>query len=438
MKNLVLIPLESISQMAFWQYSVELECLFGLMRRSRSFNNFQTASTSSIMSMADMLHGDSSAMDHLPSFPKDRVNLSGRPKNIMTILRENGYRTHGVQYGSFRIGDEANNFWGIWPDDCGQFHWQNDREETHRVIRDILEKSAAAREPFALYFWNITTHIMDEDPLKDAHLSFHEWFCAGYRLLDMSVKRLMDDLADLGLLQDTLIVAFGDHGDDLWRHGVYRGRSHIIDPYATVCRCPLFIYNNDLDIDISPRLVSMIDLRPTILHMLFPDREPELPATPFSGIDILREQRDIAYAQSMFALQNERSDPDRAITKSYAITDGDLRVMVSTGADIDDSGGMECYIDQWDYANTRDFLDFYTLNAEGRIVGFSPHGAVHPHFFMTLTPDNINQMAARYETLRSHLRNFIRQKESEALKRFTGERYHLFPEECFTRHRRRT
>jgi hypothetical protein len=436
-KNLVLIHLESISQMAFWQSSAELECLFGLMRRSRSFSNFQTASTSSVMSMSDLLHGDSSEMDHLPAFPRERISLPGSSKNFMTILRERGYRVHGVQYGSFCLGDAPNNFWGIWPVACGQFRWHNGREEMHGEIRDVLEKSVAAREPFALYFWNMNTHLRDEDPLKDADLPFHERFRAGYRLLDMSVKRLLDDLANLGLLQDTLVIAFGDHGDDLWRHGLYRGRSHIIDPYATTCWCPLFIYNNDSDVDIIRRLVSTIDLKKTLLHMLFPGKEPEAPATPFSGIDMLHEQRDIAFSQSMFALQNEHSDPLGAITKSYAVTDGDFRVMASTSTGIDDSGGMECYIEQWDHANTRNLLDFCTLDTDGRIVGFGSPETVHPHFRMTFTQGNINQMAGRYETLRSLLQTFIKRKESEALKRFIGDRHHVFPDECFTRKRLR-
>ena len=110
-KNLLLIHLESVSQMAFWQYSAELETLYGLMGRSAAFSNFQAASTSSVMSMSDLLHGDSSEMDHLPVFPKDKNSLSGKAGNLFLTLRENGYLTFGVQYGSFCLGDAPNNFW---------------------------------------------------------------------------------------------------------------------------------------------------------------------------------------------------------------------------------------------------------------------------------------------------------------------------------------
>jgi hypothetical protein len=343
-----------------------------------------------------------------------------------------------LQYGSFCLGDAPNNFLGVWPDACGQFRWYNGREEMHRETRDFLEKAKAAGQPFVLYFWNMNTHLRDRDPLRgEGDLSYHERFQIGYRLLDLSIKRLLDDLANLGLLADSLIVAFGDHGDDLWRHGLYRGRSHTIDPYANVGWCPLFIYNNGLDVCIAPQLVSMIDLKPTLLHMLLPERSPDPPASPFSGIDILAVSRKIAFTQSMFALQLERSDPAKTITKSYAVTDGDLRVMASTGTDLDDTGGMEFYLEQWDYGNTRNLLDFCRLDARGNITGFGSPETVHPHFFMTMSPKNVKNLVEAYGKLRGLLYTFIKQKEAEALKHFTGERKHLFPDEIFARKRKR-
>ncbi|MDR1520434.1 MAG: sulfatase-like hydrolase/transferase [Planctomycetota bacterium] len=436
-RNLVLIHLESVSQMAFWQYSAEMETLFNLMGRSAAFSNFQAASTSSVMSMSDLLHGDSSELDHLPLFPNDGNRLAGRSGNLFLTLLEQGYRTLGVQYGSFSLGDAPNNFWGVWPEACGQFRWLDRREEMYLEIRDFLEKSRAAGQPFALYYWNLNTHLRDEDPLKDKNLAYHERFQAGYRLLDLSVKRLLDDLAALGLLQDTLIAAFGDHGDDLWRHGCYRGRSHAIDPYANVAWCPLFIYNNGHDVCVSAKMVSMIDLKPTLRHLLLPELAPEPPATPFSGIDILAASRSVAFAQSMFALQIERSDPARAMTKSYAVTNGELRLLASTGSDFDDSGGLELYLEQWDHGDTRNLLDFCRLDASGEIIAFAVPEAVHPHFFMTLNPGTIRDLLDGYRNLRRLLAAFIKQKETEALKLFSGGPKHLFPDAAFARARKR-
>jgi hypothetical protein len=435
LKNLLLIHLESVGQMAFWQHSAEAETLFGLMGRSVAFSRFYTASTSSVMSVSDLLNGDSSCLDHMRKFPNRRHAVADRRENLFQALLECGYNTYGVQYGSFNTKDADNNFWGVWPDACGQFRWKRDREDMHREIRDVLEKARAARRPFALYFWNMNTHIRDEDPLKGRGLPYHERLRAGYRLLDMSVKRLLGDLADLGLLGDTLIVVFGDHGDDLWRHGLYRGRSHVVDPYANVCWCPLFMYNNDRDICISARLVSMLDLNPTLKGMLLPN-PVETPATLFTGVDVARASRSVAFSQNMFALQLERSDWARALTKSYAVTDGDIRVMASCPSDLDDSGGMELYLEQWDYGSTRNMLDFCRMDASGAIAGFGSPDAVHPHFFMTMTPRNVGLLTQRYASLRDLLRAYVRKKEEEAAGS-AGEQKHLFPEEMFLRARRR-
>ena len=436
-KNLLFIHLESVSQMAFWQYSAEMETLFGLMRRSAAFSRFYAASTSSVMSFSDLLHGDSSEMDHLETFPRDRTSLLGKSSNLFQTLLDNGYATRGLQYGSFCLGDAPNNFWGVWPDACGQFLSYRDREEMHRETREYLERSKKAGQSFALYFWNMNTHLRDEDPLRTPNAPYHLRFQEGCRLLDLSVRRLLGDVEDLDLLKDTLIVGFGDHGDDLWRHGIYRGRSHIIDPYANVCWCPLFIYNDDRDICISQQQISMTDLKPTLRAMLAPDLPPEPAATPFSGTSILANTRDYAFTQSMFALQRERSDPAKAITKSYAVTDGDLRLMASTGADIDDTGGLELYLEQWDYGDTRNLLDFCRLDNAGAIVDFDSREAVHPHFFLTFTEKHARNLVETYEKLRQVLYSFIKTKEGEAFKHFKGEKRHLFPDEMFTRARKR-
>lgn len=434
-KNIVFIHLESVSQMAFWQYSAEIPTLFRLMQRSASFSNFFASSTSSVMSFGDLLFGDSSKLDHFETFPKDRSGLAPGEPNLFAALFDEGYRVRGVQYGSFCVGDAPNNFWGIWPERCGQFDWQNDYGRLCEANAAFLHQSKREGAPFALYFWNMNTHLRDADPRKAANLSYDERFREGYRLLDASVKDLLDTLMELELLGETIVVVLGDHGDDLWRHGVYRGRSHIIDPYADVCWCPFFIHNNDVGILASPQLVSMVDVAPTLLHML--GLPPMRKTSIFSGINIFKETRFLAFSQSMFALQKERSDRIRALTKSYAVTNGDFRVMVSSPADVDDTGGVEFFLEQWDFGDTRNLLDFCRLGPNGELVGFGAADGVHPHFCFTFNQRQTQNMAAQYAVLLRNLHGFVRQKETLALQNFKGGHAHTFPEEHFLKARRR-
>lgn len=436
-KNVLLLHLESISQMAFWQYSAEMPTLFDLMQHSLSFSNFYTASTSSVMSMSDMLHGDSSEMDHLPVFPKNSNSLLGKSKNLFKLLLDNGYATQGVQYGSFCLGDAPNNFWGIWPKECGQFRWYNNRDKMHRETLDFVKESKNSNKPFALYFWNMNTHLSDNDPLEKPEQAYHERFQSGYRLLDESVTLLLNGLEQLDILKDTIIVGFGDHGDDIWQHGIYRGRSHIIDPYSNLCWCPFFIYDNGSGVDVTSRVVSILDIKPTLLHMLLPDLPPEESASPFSGVNIRTAERNIAFTQSIFALQIERSDPAHAITKSYAVTNGDFRLIVSSSTDLGDSGGLEFFWEQWDYANTRNLLDFFGLDDTGAITSFNNPEAVHPHFIYTFTERAVRNLAETYTELRDILYAYVTTKETEALKHLAGDKYALFPKEYFRKARKR-
>lgn len=432
-KNLLLLHLESISQSAFWQYAPEMPMLYDLMRHSTYFSRFHSASTSSVMSMSDLLHGDSAELDHLELFPSGRGFLRGRATNLMGILADRGYNTLGLQLCSFALRDIAHNFWSVWPEACGQFVWRKEREEAYRDARALMTASSA---PFALYFWNMNTHLQDEEALRNT-LPYHERFLSAVRHFDLAVKQLLHDLAAAGKLENTVIVAFGDHGDDLWRHGLYRGRSHIVDPYATVAWCPLFIYEHGKDAVLCDRLTSMVDVKSLTLSRLFPDDAPESPASPFSGFDSTVKKRELAFSQCMFALQKERTDPAGSITKSYAVTDGDLRVMASAHCDSDDTGGMELYFDQYDSGNTWNVLHDCLIDDSGNITGIraASSGACLP---FPLSAAETPFLAERYAALREALVSFVRQKEEMALQHFIGETPHLFPEELFTRIRGKT
>jgi hypothetical protein len=430
-KNLIILHLESISQSSFWQFAAELPVLWALSGNSANFRRFYTASTSSVMTMCDMMHGDSAELDHNPVFPKGKNCLAGRSSNLFHVLNECGYITKGIQYGSFCLGDAPNNFWGIWPDSCGQFTWCDKIEAFHSESRQFMFEAKTRGQPFALYHWNMATHIRNDSECGGGELGFIERYRRNFHLLDASVKQLMQDLVELELIENTLIVAYGDHGDDYWRHGLAMGRTHVIEPYSSLCWTPLFIFNNGYDKGIFDSLASSVDIKATVLHMLFPDLPTGDRTSPFAGLDLLSQGREVAFSQSIFALQLEHSDPAKAISKSYAVTDGDLRLMVSSGGNKPEEGGMELFFEQWDFGNTRNLLDFFELDKNGNIMAFNPLDAVHPHFTMSFTPPRITSMVQSYSTLRQVLANFIDSKEKAALEYFQGSNKQLFPMEMF-------
>ena len=129
---------------------------------------------------------------------------------------------------------------------------------------------------------------------------------------DYAVGVIRQTLERKGLLDQTLIVLYGDHGDDCWTHGYKGGMIHGTEPYT------------------------------------------EIIATPFA-----RGQREFAYAQNFTANQ-----PDRAkagIAKAFAITNRTYTLMAC-------SRGLEMYAHRLDPGNHFNLLHFFSLDSAGRLV----------------------------------------------------------------------
>lgn len=435
-KNLILLHLDSVSNMPLWLHLDDMPTLRKLMTRSLRFVNFHSASTTFAASLSDLLMGDSSGLDHLTLFSQEGARAAEKSANLMSLLVERGYVPLGVQYGFLSPDDAPGDLWGIWPEACGAFQRHDCHRTLRETVREYFARSRSDASPFVLYFRATSAHLCDRDPEKEAETSYSERFHVGYRLLDASVRELLLELEESGQTGNTVIATFGNHGDDLWRHGVYRGRSHGLDPYATLTWCPLSIHMPEGNPGMTKRLTSMIDLKAILCGLLFGDAFIPGGTTPFSGIDTLRQARGVAFAQSMPALMAERSDARRSRTKSYAVTDGDYRLVASAKVDLNDSAGLELYVEQWDCGNTRNLLDFFRLNAQGEIVEFTaPSSAVHPHFRMTMHQGNVIQLVKTYESLRAVLYSFVKAKEEEALRYADGGKAELFPDVAFSRRR---
>jgi choline-sulfatase len=85
---------------------------------------------------------------------------------------------------------------------------------------------------------------------------------------DQQVGRFIDELRELKLLDRTLIVAVGDHGEGLGDHGESTHGQLI---YGSTMRVPLILYAPSLlprGKVVEDRVVSTVDIEPTILDLL--------------------------------------------------------------------------------------------------------------------------------------------------------------------------
>jgi len=84
--------------------------------------------------------------------------------------------------------------------------------------------------------------------------------------LDELVGRIMASLADLGLLDETIVIITSDHGEHLGEHGLF---GHEFSLYETVLRVPLVVrYPRRIAAGVrDSTLVSLMDLLPTVLEL---------------------------------------------------------------------------------------------------------------------------------------------------------------------------
>jgi Arylsulfatase A and related enzymes len=437
-RNLVVVSLDGVSQTLFWQYRRSMPCLWRMSERSAMFRRFYSAATSSLHSFCSFVHGDASELDHNLAYPDARGCLAGRSGNLFAILRKRGYSTLGVQHGSHCPRYAADNYWGAWPDECDPFQFHVDYAGFHGETKAFLTRAKEQAQPFALYFSDRAARPDDASAEKKDAALYHQRFEKGFSLLDGSVETLLETLSGLELLENTIVVFFGPYGMDPMNHRILAGRFNSGDPYADLSWTPMFIYNNDHDICIADQIVSSIDLKPTILHMLFPDETQPEAGNPLSGVDILRHHRTMALTQSLFALERENEGPAKGMARSIAATDGDQRLIITSDGNIAGEGGMELYFDSRDPGNTRDFLDFFTLDPMGYMIAFGREDIVHVHFTQSFKPPLVMSIIASFNRMRQQLFDSIRFKERAALSLLkTDDGVRLFPEVVFKHKRKR-
>lgn len=441
-KNLVVLPLEGVSQTLFWQYREAMPFLWKLSQHSVMFRRFYSNSTSAFHSFCDFMHGDSSELDHNIRYPSEKGCLLGRQRNLFGILRENGYEVLGIQHGETRPPYLRDNMLGAWPETCGEFHWHDEYDPFYAETFEFIEKAKSTGSRFGLYFSDRAGTVTDNCLEKRESLLYHERFHKGYSLLDQSVRKLLEKLASLSLLDDTIVAVYGPYGMDPFKHGLFAGKVHTIDPYADMCWTPMFLYNNNRDPKIVDPLASVIDMKETLLGLVLPEKPQEFERGAFSGINLLTTYRDVVFTQNLFALERENEGPARGLMKSYAATDGDQRLIVSSSGGFPDDGGMELFYDPRDPSNTRNLLDFFTMDDKGVLKAFGNPNATHSHFGLAFRPDKpeqlIRPMVNAYATMRDVLKRLIIVKEQEALRHCAQpSAAKLFDEAMFVRKRRR-
>jgi hypothetical protein len=383
MKNLVIFHLESISRQRLAAFAPVLPHTMRLLREGLAFDNFFASATSTRMVVGYLFHANDFEYDTASVFEGMRPEINN--PHLFSILRDHGYNANLICLnGFYHVKPIKLRSWadGLPP------AWETNEFPALFARFDELTDAA----PFAIYFWDLITHIEHSLAVAPHANGLTDQLRRACAVADDAVGQMRAILERKGLLENTTIVLYGDHGDDAWTHGFKGGMIHGTEPYTDIIWTPLAIRDPGLAPGTVDHLASTIDIAPTCLSLLGIDAKFSF---PYSGRDLLHGAAEFAYSQNFTA--NQPDDPVRGIGKAFSLTDKTYTLLAS-------SRGLELYAHRLDPGNHCNLLHFFTLDKTGRpVLQARPGAAGHFRAGWQDNPRGAETLASDFVRLRSAL-----------------------------------
>lgn len=397
MKNLVVLHLESLSRQRLAAFTPALRHTGRLMQESVVFDNFYASATSTMMVVGYCFHGNDFEFDTATAFAGMLPNRNN--PHLFSILQERGYRSNLICLNGYQHMRPIE--LGPWNDELPPAWGTHDFPALFAKFDELTDA-----EPFAIYVWDLITHIEHSLALSPRASSLTDQLRRAWTVADDAVGQLRAILERKGLLENTTIVLYGDHGDDPWTHGFRGGLTHGTEPYTDIIWTPLAIRDPQLAPRVVRSIARTIDIAPTCLALL--GVEAKLPF-PHSGVDLFHSAPEFAYAQNFTA--NQPDNPKNGVTKAFSVTDDDHTLLAS-------SRGLELYAHRLDPGNHCNLLHLFELDATGRPVLLPPPRSA-PHFKAAWldNPTSAPRLADNFLRLRQALATRIAAKRAYIVER---------------------
>ena len=288
-KNLIAIQVESLENFVINQKVNGQEItptLNKLLSQSLYFDNIYEQNNSGTSSDADLLVNTS-----ILPIRKDRTFLAYpwvSYNSLQDILNEEGYTTistHAELAGSWNWAEPHKSFnvdklWDINSFEEDELIGPGLSDESY--LKQISEKLISETEPFYTFIATLTSHGPFDMPEDKKYLNLpkelDENMLGAYfqsiRYTDEAIKLFIESLDEKGLLDNTVIMIYGDHG------GVHKFYEDEIKDAplegdwwkANDKKIPFIIYNNDLKGEVISKAGGQSDFLPTISYLLGVDR----------------------------------------------------------------------------------------------------------------------------------------------------------------------
>ncbi len=155
----------------------------------------------------------------------------------------------------------------------------------------LIQERLRSRPTYPLFAQNLYNHL-DHIPNLD-HVS--DLYDAEVAYLDYEIGRLFEHLGDLGVLDKTMVVLFGDHGENMTEHDAWFDHAGL---YDSVVHVPVLIWAPGVvPASRVTTLVSTVDVKPTVLDFLGMAAVPGLDGR---SLRRLTEGDDAAHRDAVF------------------------------------------------------------------------------------------------------------------------------------------
>lgn len=375
-RNLVLLHLESLNNLVYRTNRHLFKNLNRIEKKSLFFEKYFSTATSTLMVLGDLFYGGMEQYEQCEALDYIPTNYMYK-SSLFDDLKGEGYNVKIFVFpdGSDRESAEERHIAGfdnkmiLIPDySC--------------LVKEI--KKSMEKEPFAVNVCNYISNLALSH-LRNTEVEFTGFdnWKNGYIELDKCVGTIFDILEEKGLLDNTTVVLYGDHGDDYWGHGYHKGLTHAIEPYAMLVHTPMFIYDSRITPGINSNVMSTTDMRRVIKALLQND-----------DVSLMGNyERKYAVARTSYAAQPIRYD---SFKKAYSITDGELLLLVSPD-------GLELYNIEMDPACIYNFLNEFCF--DGNIIWYNEeiNSNVKFHYRYFASSRQISYLQQKFYFLRANL-----------------------------------
>ncbi len=331
--NLVLITLDTTRADVLGCYggSVETPVMDRLAAEGVRFDNAWTVTPLTLPSHASILTGL-----YPPSHGiRENTNFRLAPgvRTLAEHLQENGYRTRaavssfvlsgifGLDQG-FDLYDEPRSGEKFMPGGRSvEFREILERKAGETTDRALYGLDPAGDQPYFLWVHYFDPHSTYEPPEPFASQYREDLYRGEVAYVDSEIGRLLSELKERGLLENTLVAVVADHGESLGEHGE---ATHGLFIYRSTIQVPLILHMPGVVEKGAVRTdpVSVVDLVPTVLDLM--------EVAPIT-LPVEAAGRSVAVAVQSRPLYSESELSMRAYgwAPLYSLHDGDTRFIAA-------------------------------------------------------------------------------------------------------------